>query len=397
MGTEWVEPTEENRAGHGTFGRPKTDYDLFMESEGIPIYRDFGVQRCQDLPMKPWDRLGGNGTYVQLYGTEGTWGMYVVEIPPRKELNIERHIYEKNIMILEGRGVCEVWHDEKHKQVFEWQAGSLFSIPVNAYHRMINMSGQRVIFVAGTTAPNLMNLIGDRDFIFNCDYQFGSRFDDSLSDFFEEKTQIEPDPIRGLAMRRTNIMADIVHAELPLDNRRSPGFRRIEPHMTKNKFYMWIGQHEIGRYSKAHAHTSAAILFCLTGKGYTLTWPEHLGANPWKDGKGDEVVRVDYEYGGCVSAAPGGARWYHQHFNVSNEPFRLTAWFGPNHPSMLPGAAPGQKTTDYTAMDIHEGGTSIPYWMEDEYIRAEFQNQLEANGSVSRMEPHRYQKPDNIK
>ena len=96
MGTEWVEPTDENRAGHGTFGRPKTDYDLFMESEGIPIYRDFGVQRCQDLPMKPWDRLGGNGTYVQLYGTEGTWGMYVVEIPPRKELNIERHIYEKN-------------------------------------------------------------------------------------------------------------------------------------------------------------------------------------------------------------------------------------------------------------------------------------------------------------
>jgi hypothetical protein len=64
---------------------------------------------------------------------------------------------------------------------------------------------------------------------------------------------------------------------------------------------------------------------------------------------------------------------------------------------MLPGAAPGQKTTDYTAMDIHEGGTSIPYWMEDEYIRSEFQNQLEANGSVSRMEPHRYQKPDNIK
>ena len=40
----------------------------------------------------------------------------------RKELNIERHIYEKNIMILEGRGVCEVWHNEKYKQVFEWRA-----------------------------------------------------------------------------------------------------------------------------------------------------------------------------------------------------------------------------------------------------------------------------------
>ena len=43
MGTEWVEPTEEKRAGHGTFGRPKTDYDLFMESEGVPIYRDLSL------------------------------------------------------------------------------------------------------------------------------------------------------------------------------------------------------------------------------------------------------------------------------------------------------------------------------------------------------------------
>ena len=83
--------------------------------------------------------------------------------------------------------------------------------------------------------------------IFNSDYKF-NRFDENLSDLFKEKTAIEPDPIRGLAMRKTNIMADVVHAELPLDNRRSPGFRRIEPHMTANKFYLLIGQHEIGRY-----------------------------------------------------------------------------------------------------------------------------------------------------
>jgi len=63
----------------------------------------------------------------------------------------------------------------------------------------------------------------------------------------------------------------------------------------------------------------------------------------------------------------------------------------------LPGAAAGQKARDYTAMDVDEGGTSIPYGMEGEYIRAECQNHLEANGAVSRMEPHRYQKPDNIK
>src|SRR4026208_1546301 len=78
--------------------------------------------------------------------------------------------------------------------------------------------------------------------------------------------------------------------------------------MTGNTFYLWIGQHENGRYSKAHAHTSAAVLICLKGKGYTYTWPERYGVTPWKDGHADKVKRVDYEPVGMVSAAPGGAR-----------------------------------------------------------------------------------------
>ena len=53
--------------------------------------------------------------------------------------------------------------------------------------------------------------------------------------------------------------------------------------MTGNSFYLWIGQHENGHYSKAHAHTSAAVLICIKGKGYTYTWPENLGITPWKD------------------------------------------------------------------------------------------------------------------
>ena len=63
---------------------------------------------------------------------------------------------------------------------------------------------------------------------------------------------------------------------------------------------------------------------------------------------------------------------------------------------MLPGAAPGQKTIDYTAMDIHEGGTSIPYWQEDPYIREEFHRCLQVSGATSRMESHRYEKPADL-
>src|SRR5215831_17892985 len=65
--THWHEPTGIDRAGLGKFGRPKTPYDLFMESEGVPIFRDVGLKTVLDLPLKPWKRLGGNGTFIQLF------------------------------------------------------------------------------------------------------------------------------------------------------------------------------------------------------------------------------------------------------------------------------------------------------------------------------------------
>jgi hypothetical protein len=62
-GTHWHEPAAGKRAGFGKFRRPKTPYDLFMETEGIPVFRDIGVSKVQNLPLAPWKRLGGRGTY----------------------------------------------------------------------------------------------------------------------------------------------------------------------------------------------------------------------------------------------------------------------------------------------------------------------------------------------
>jgi len=90
-----------------------------------------------------------------------------------------------------------------------------------------------------------------------------------------------------------------------------------------------------------------------------------------------------------VSAAPGGARWYHQHFGCSKEPLRLTAWFGPHNPGREPGP-PGEQHIDYTGMDITEGGTAIPYWMEDPFIRAEYEERLRKEGVENRMRPEYY-------
>ncbi len=306
--THWHEPRGTKKAGYGEFKKQPTPYDSFMESEGIPVFRDIGIDKVQNLPLVPWKRTGGRGHYIQLYGTESKWGCYVVEVPPAGALNPEKHVYEEIFLVVEGRGTTEVWQDgETKKHVFEWQKGSMFSIPMNACHRLVNATSGGALLLAGTTAPNVLNMINSVDAVFNNAFVFRDRFD-GADDFFKARDDIEPDPVRGLAMRRTNFIPDAVNCDLPLDNRRSVGARRVEPFMTNNQFYFWIGQHETGRYSKGHAHSSAAVLICLKGRGYTYSWPERCGVTPWQDGFANEVRRQDYEPVGLVTAAPGGAR-----------------------------------------------------------------------------------------
>ena len=389
--THWHEPTAGQIAGLGKFKRPAMPYDTFMESEGVPIYRDIGVRTVLDLPLGDWKRLGGRGSYIQLFGTEGLWGSYVVEVPPGGALNPEKHLYEKVCFVVEGRGSTEVWREPSQKQTFEWQKGSLFTIPLNANHRFVNATNAPALVYCGTTAPNMMNLLDNRQFIFDCPYEFSDRYS-GQADYFKSNDDIAPDPVRGLAMRRTNFVPDLVNCELPLDNRRSPGYRRVEPWMAGNRFYLWIGQHETGRYSKAHKHQSAAVLLCLKGKGYTYTWPADIaGMRPWETGNEALVRRQDYEYGGLVSAAPMSGDWFHQHFGISKDPLRVSAWHGPNNQRSRKAGRPGEQIADYGAIDIKKGGSAIPYSEEDPHLRVEFAQRLAAEGIESRMNPEFYE------
>ena len=197
---EWREPEGGKNAGIGSWNRPNSPYDNYMEQEGVPVHRGIGVQRVQDLPMKAWQRLGGKGSFIQLYGTEGLWGCYVVEVPGAGALNVERHMYEEIYLVVEGSGTTEVWVEGSNKKhQFEWQTGSLFSVPMNSFHRLINSRSTPAVVLAATTAPNMVNLVRNLDFIFNCPYVFKDRYSDA-EEFFKPNMEVEPDPLRGLAM-----------------------------------------------------------------------------------------------------------------------------------------------------------------------------------------------------
>ena len=54
---------------------------------------------------------------------------------------------------------------------------------------------------------------------------------------------------------------------------------------------------------------------------------------------------------------------------------------------------PGEKDTDEGAIDVTEGGTAIPYWLEDPFLRREYEETLRKEGVASQMDPALYVAP----
>lgn len=379
----FVAPTEEETfAGTTKYRRPARPYERFMDEQNIPVYRGIGVRSVRDLELRPWKRMGGNGAFIQTDGTDGQWGMFVLEIPARGAANEEKHLYEEVFFVIDGRGSTEVWLDgDPRVQRFEWRAGSMFAIPPNAHHRIVNSSSDPALLLAGNNAPPIMNIFKSESFVFDN----AARFVDFAEDgeYYKPPEELVPDPVRGRAMWRTNLIPDVVDVELPLDNERSPGYRRVEPHMATDAFFCFIGQHEPGRYSKAHRHASGAVLICVKGEGYTYTWPREIGLRPWETGQDHLVRRQDYVTVGMVSAAPGGGDWYHQHFATSADGVRLLVWDGSGR-AYYGWGAPGEELIA-SRVSVHEGGKSIDYEDEDPHIRQEYVRQIQQRGLTLRM------------
>lgn len=388
--TSWVEPTGEELAGVERYKRPKSPYERYMAEEGIPIVTGIGVYDTREVPLGPWARLGGRGAFLDLDGLQGVKGMHIVEVPAGGALNPERHMYDAFFLVIEGRGSTEVWREgSTRRQAFEWQAGTLFMAPINAWHQLVNATNSPALLLVANNAPPIMNVFQSRSFIFENSHDFPERYDGS-DDFFKARSDIEPDEVRHRAAVRSNVFPDIVNCELPLDNQRAPGYRRIQPYfhgfLRDASTGGFIAQYPSGRYSKGHYHLSGAVLVCLRGKGYTFNWPVSLGPQPWAAGKGDEVKIQEYTAGGLVAAAPGGGNWFHQHFSVGKEPMRLiNYWGGPTaHWGGIFEEA-GEEVVSGNHFGIHEGGRTIHYYEEDPYIREYYQQRLRAEGATFTM------------
>ena len=351
-----------------------TPYEKWMANEGIPIVSGWAVEDVLELGRVFWARLNGKGAFIHLEGMEGVTGMYVVEIPPGAELNPEKHIFEEIIYVLQGQGGVEIWQEGGEKNLFEWQRGSLFSPPLNTWHKLFNGSSQPAVLLAATNAPLLMDAYHNQDFMFNCDYRFVDRYGGSSGFFRGNGDRYQ----EGKAnIWETNFIADVGSAHLDSQEGKVAGGSITQFQMADNGLVGHIADWPVGRYHKAHYHGGGAIILILKSFGYTLMWPNEIGTQPYKSKHGDQIIKMDWVPGGILSPPTG---WFHQHFNVGKGSARQLAfrYGGRKYIQGLRRALGKGVEGVYTSTE--EGGTLIEYKDEDPNIRIIFEKALTKEG-----------------
>src|SRR6201982_1961949 len=336
----------------------ETPYTRWIKSEGLDIIPALYVRNLRTVELKPWARRGGNAVFVNHDASRISNDSYVMEIPAGKKLEPHRQLFEEMILILEGRGSTTVWNNEGKRITFEWKAGLLLPIPLNAWHQHFNGSGtQPARYVGVTNAPPVINLYEDLDYIFNCDHDFKNRFNGE-PDYFSAKGEQD-----GFLLQ-TNFVADAVNLPLISAKERGAGGGHIRFNMAKGSLNSHISQFPVGTYKKAHAHGPGAHVIVLGGEGYSLMWPE-----------GDAPRRYDWQVGTMI--VPPNA-WFHQHFNAGPAPARYLAF---KHAT--PRNAQG---VPMSWISRRLGGTQIDYADEEPEIRRMFAEALSKHGLTPRMD-----------
>lgn len=346
-------------------------YRAFQAKEGIPVVTGFAVDDLRALELQPWARLDCLGAYINLDGAGDTNDAYVAEIPPGGKMAPERHIFEKNVYVLDGRGATLVGDDPNSQVSFEWKRGSVFSVPINVRHQHLNGSGaEPARFVAVTTAPITMNLFHNEGFIFDNPYVFEDRIGDPKR--FQGEGRMWTATTGRTNAWETNFVPDIETFTTFAWKERGAGGAHIKLELAEQTQTAHVSEFPVGTYKKAHRHGPGAHVIIIKGDGYSLLWPSSGGPS-------DGMERVDWKPGSMV-VPPNG--WFHQHFNGGATPARYLAfrWNSQKYYFSLGSAMEGD-----TDVDVKSGGAQIEYEDEDPIIHETFAETLAKSGAESRM------------
>ena len=345
---------------------PSTTHRCWMESQGIPIYREFSVPNLKEIAVAPWERLGAGayGAYIIFEGAEDMNDAHVLEIGPGGTVQPEHHMYEEIFYVLSGRGATTIWNEKGAKRTFEWHEGSMFAIPLNAWHQFFNAQADSAArFYVVSCAPLVMNLYHNHDFLFHIPFDFTDRFD-GREDFFDAGREI------GTRVWETNFVEDVrTFPLLEWKERGGGGVNRFFE-LADSTLTCHVSQFPVGTYKKGHRHGAGANVVIVAGQGYSLLWQE---------GREKDRIKIDWSVG-SVLVPPN--MWFHQHFNTGAEPAKYMAvrWGSRKYPLFKNVGERGK-----VDISLKEGGNQIEYEDEEPVIRQIFEAELAQNGVECRM------------
>ncbi len=350
-----------------------TPFERWVEEEGLKVMSSQHFMDVRDVTLSPWDRTGCTAAVLDVeselhpgarINRQGVIP-YVCEIPPAGAFRAEKHLYEEMFYVLSGRGATTVWNEDGPKHTFEWGEGSVFSIPLNAWHEINNGQGDRPCrLYAVTDAPAVFNLFRSRDFIYDSPHVFADRFSGSDERYFSgDVVKLET------RFYETNFIPNARDLTLDAWSDRGPGANQMI-NMADGLFICHISEFPSGSYKKAHSHhvqmlrgsiaAGGALILMVKGRGYDLQWPpESLPS----DGRWE---RIDWQEGSLMSAGRG----YHQHFNTGPGPARYVV-FRPGN---------SRHTGSFGAWYKRTGGEQIEFENEDPLIRQMFLEELRKQG-----------------
>jgi gentisate 1,2-dioxygenase len=374
---------------HTPAGSPEAGYDFnqtnlnpyaqWLETEGIPIYREFAIPNLRALELKPWTRVGGLGAHVNLIGGEGVNTAYVCELPPGASTNPQRYLFEETIYFLDGEGQSEMWVPGGNKFSVKWQGGSVLGPPLNMWRRHINLGTKPARFLSVNNAPVVIDLFHNSDFIFNNDFVFRDRFDEagdflkSGDDQMHTKVVKSGERARSVYTFHGSFIPDARTIGVRASTSRGKGNSRIELELSNNTMQTHISEFSTGTYKMAHRHGPGSHVVTLNGQGYTLFWK---GSTRYSDAP--EKRRVDWT-DGSLTVPPDG--WFHQHFNTGRDTARYIApnWGGEGR-WFMEGLGGGGYTHLLDAVDVKKGGNMIEYADEDPEVREMYVAELNKSG-----------------
>lgn len=337
-------------------------YEEWQKSEGVKVIRDFAFEDLRTIELAPWRRKGGSGAVINIPNDVLKNDAHVVEIVPGGKSEPERHLYEETVYILSGRGASRIWYDGQEPETFEWQAGSLFAIPLNAWYQHFNVGSEPTRYIGVTTLPPLLRFFKDTDFIFNNPCKFPSRYGGE-SDYFGRAK------LYSRRVWETNFIPSARDLGLFSYSERGAGGINAVLEMAGNSTRPAISEFPVGTYKKAHKHGPGAHLVILSGVGFSLLWT--------KDDMSD-LRKCDWREGGMVIVPNDNC--IHQHFNSGTTRARYLAF----HPGQM-GTRKPKPGGHLSGVSKKKGGWQIEYEDQNPLVDKIFETELAKHGSQSRM------------